>query len=53
MFYQILLSPQVKRSIITSNKNGIYKLPKDFMNNLRLRIIGKIRKISKLARIIN
>ena len=47
MFYQILLSPQVKRSIITSNKNGIYKLPTDFMNNLRLRILGLLEKSGK------
>ena len=27
MFYQISLSPQVKWSVIISNKHGIYKLP--------------------------
>ena len=27
MFYQILLSPPVKRSVIISNKYNIYKLP--------------------------
>ena len=35
MFYQILLSPQVKQSAIISNKHGI-NLP----NDLRLRILG-------------
>ena len=25
--YQILFSPQVKRSVIISNKHGIYQLP--------------------------
>ena len=29
MFYQILFSPQVKRSAIISNKHGIYELPND------------------------
>ena len=28
MFYQILFSPQVKQSMITSNKDGIWELPK-------------------------
>ena len=28
MFYQILFSPQVKQSMITSNKYGIWELPK-------------------------
>ena len=34
MFYRIFLSPQVKRSVIISSKQGVYELP----NNLRLRI---------------
>ena len=37
MFYQILLSPQVKRSAIISNKHGMYKLPDELPNDLRLR----------------
>ena len=36
MFYQILLSPQVKRREIISDKYGIYKLPNEVPNNLRL-----------------
>ena len=43
-FYQILLSPQLKRSAIISYKNGIYELP----NGLRLkdfRKLGNVRKI--------
>ena len=36
MFYQILLSPQVKRIVIIRNKQGIYELP----NDLRLTILG-------------
>ena len=27
MFYQIFLSPQVKRIVIIRNKHGIYELP--------------------------
>ena len=30
MLYKILLSPEVKRGVIISNKFGIYKLPHDF-----------------------
>ena len=40
MFYQILLSPQVKRRAIISNKHGVYELPHEFPNDLRLRILG-------------
>ena len=40
MFYQILLSPQVKRSGIISNKRGTYELPHELPDNLRLRILG-------------
>ena len=36
IFYQKFLSPQVKQSVIISNKDGIYELPLD----LRLRILG-------------
>ena len=36
MFYQILFSPQVKRSAIISNKHGIYELP----NDVRLMTLG-------------
>ena len=52
MFYQILLSPQMKRSAIISNKHGISELPQELPNDLRLRKLGIIRKISKLHRII-
>ena len=37
MFDQTFLSAQVKRSVIISNKHGIYELPHDLPNNLRLR----------------
>ena len=37
MFYQIFLSPQVKRWAIITYKHGIYELP----NDLRPRILAK------------
>ena len=37
MFYQIFFSPQVKRRAIISNKHGIYELPHELPNDLRLR----------------
>ena len=40
MFYQVFLSPQVKRSAIISNKQGVYELPHELPNDLRLRILG-------------
>ena len=50
MFDQIFLSPQVNGSVIVSNNHGIYELPHEFPKDLRL--LGNIRKISKLYRII-
>ena len=44
MFYQTSLSPQVKRSAVISNKQGIY----DFPNNLGLMIIEKSEKFQNL-----
>ena len=38
MLYQIVLSPQVKRSTIISNKQGVYEFPQELPNSLRLRI---------------
>ena len=40
MFYQIFLSPQVKRWAIITYKHGIYELPHELPNELRLRILG-------------
>ena len=36
MFYQIFLSPQVKRITIISNKHGLYNLPHELTNDLKL-----------------
>ena len=44
MFYQILLSPQVKWSTSISNKHSIYKVS----NELRIRMLGKIIKSENL-----
>ena len=43
MLCQIFLSPQVKRSVIISNKQGVYEFP----NDLRLRILGNKEKSEK------
>ena len=40
MFYQVFFSPQAKRWAITTYKHGIYELPHEFPNDLRLRILG-------------
>ena len=40
MVEQIFLSPQVKRRLIISNEYGIYELPHELPNDLRLRILG-------------
>ena len=42
MFYQIFLSPQVKQIVIISNEHGIYELPHELLNDLRLRILGTL-----------
>ena len=38
MFYQIFLSPQVKRNVIISNKYDMYELPHELSNELTLTI---------------
>ena len=35
----LYISTQVKRSVIISNKNGIYDLPHELPNDLRVRIL--------------
>ena len=47
MFYQIFLSPQVKRSAITSNKQGVYELPHELPNVCRLSMLGNKEKSGK------
>ena len=36
MFYQIFLSPQVKQCAIITYKHGVYELPHESPNDLRL-----------------
>ena len=53
MFSKIFVSPQVKRIVIISNKHGIQRVA--FAERLKaqdLRKLGKIKKITKLHRII-
>ena len=42
LFYVLpnFLSPQVKRWVIITYKHGIYELPHELPNDLRLRILG-------------
>ena len=55
MFYQLFLSPQVKQWAIITDKHGIYELPHELPNDLKLyeiRKLGNIRKVSKLNKMI-
>ena len=47
MFYQFFLSPQVKRSVIISNKHGVHELPHELPDNLKLRISGNKENLGK------
>ena len=52
MFYQIFLSPKVKRCTIITYKYGIYELPQELPNDLRLENmkISKMKILSILAK---
>ena len=53
MFYQIFLSPQEKRCAIITYKHGIYELPHELPNNVRLKTkLENIRKVFKSHRMI-
>ena len=39
MFYQIFLSPQVKRWAVITYKYGIYELPYELQNDLKFKIL--------------
>ena len=47
MFYQIFLSPQVKRSTNISNKKGVYELPHELPNDLKRMILWNKEKSEK------
>ena len=47
MFYQILLSPQVKQSATISNKQGVFELSHELTNHVRRRILRNKEKSGK------
>ena len=47
MFYQVFLSPEVKKYAVITNKHGIYELPHEFPDDLRLRILGNNERSGK------
>ena len=51
-YIKIFLTRQVKRSVIISNKHGIYELPHKLPNDLRLRILGNWERSGKSQNII-
>ena len=52
MFYQIVLSPEVKRCAVITYKQGIHKMPHELPHDLTYTKLEKFRKVSKLHRII-
>ena len=40
MFYQTFASPQERRCVIITYKDGMYELPHELPNDLGLRILG-------------
>ena len=52
MFYQIVLSPEVKRCAVITYKQGIHKMPHELPNDLKYTKLEKFRKVSRLHRII-
>ena len=49
MFYQIFVSPQLKRWAIITYKHGIYELPHELPNNLKLKKSDKYFALSNLS----
>ena len=52
MFYQICLSPQVKRWAMMTYKDGIDELPHELRNDLSLRILGNSEVSGKCLNLI-
>ena len=52
MFYQIFVSPQVKRNAIISNKEGAYQLTHELPHEFRLRILGNDEKSRKFQNLL-
>ena len=51
MFWQTFPSPQVKRWAIITYKHSLHELHHNLPNNLRLRRVGNIGKVSKPHRV--
>ena len=49
MFYQIFLSPQVKRWAIITYRHGMYELPHELPNDLRLSRSAKMKVLLRLS----
>ena len=47
IFWDPLMSPQVKLCAIITYKHGVYKLPHDLPNDLRLTILGNYQILGK------
>ena len=41
--------PQVKRNLISAKERFLYELPGESPNDLRIKILGNIRKVLKLG----
>ena len=50
MFNQVFFSPQMKQYAIITYKHGIYELPHELPNDLRLKIFGK-KEISAVLKL--
>ena len=53
MFCQIFLSLQVKGCAIITSKHGIYELPLDLPNDLRLKILENYEKSEQSLNLID
>ena len=49
---KIFFQPQVKQSVITSDKHGMYELAVEFANDLRLRILRNHEIFEKFQTLI-
>ena len=47
MFYQIFLSPQVTRWAVITYRHGIYEVPYELPNDLKLKDLRKLENIRK------
>ena len=52
MSYQIFPSQKVKQCAIITSKHGIYELPYDLPNDLRLRILGNYKVLGECLDLI-